>query len=82
MEDRFMPLSIKDEDRPRAPAPVTTLESKKRVAFLMGCASHGLQDAIFDSLFLRQVEEEWMTLMFFADFRGKDRGREVNVPQV
>ena len=25
--------------------------------------------------FLRSVEEEWGTLMFFADFRGKDRGR-------
>ena len=27
--------------------------------------------------FLRQVEEEWGTLMFFADFRGRDHGREV-----
>lgn len=39
------------------PPPWDTLESKKRVAFLMGCASHGLQDSIFDSLFLSQVEE-------------------------
>ncbi len=39
------------------PPPWTSLESKKRVAFLMGCASHGLQDSIFDSLFLSQVEE-------------------------
>ncbi|MCP4804634.1 MAG: zinc dependent phospholipase C family protein [Proteobacteria bacterium] len=38
------------------PPPWTTLESKKRVAFLMGCASHGMQDSIFDSLFLHQVE--------------------------
>jgi len=27
--------------------------------------------------FLRQVEEEWGTLMFFADFRGRGSGREV-----
>jgi len=39
------------------PPPWDSLESKKRVAFLMGCASHGLQDAIFDSLFLHQVED-------------------------
>ncbi|MFT5682596.1 MAG: hypothetical protein ACI8RZ_003518 [Myxococcota bacterium] len=39
------------------PPPWTTMESKKRVAFLMGCASHGLQDTMFDSLFLYQVEE-------------------------
>ena len=24
--------------------------------------------------FLRSIEEEWGTLMFFADFRGRDRG--------
>jgi hypothetical protein len=28
--------------------------------------------------FLRQVEEEWGTLMFFADFRGRGSGREVS----
>ena len=39
------------------PPPWDSLESRKRVAFLMGCASHGLQDALFDSLFLHQVEE-------------------------
>ncbi|NCG22427.1 MAG: hypothetical protein GWP91_25710 [Rhodobacterales bacterium] len=39
------------------PPPWTTLESKKRVAFLMGCGSHGLQDSIFDSLFLYQIIE-------------------------
>ncbi|MCO4745535.1 MAG: zinc dependent phospholipase C family protein [Proteobacteria bacterium] len=39
------------------PPPWTSIESKKRVAFLLGCASHGLQDSIFDSLFLHQVEE-------------------------
>ena len=27
--------------------------------------------------FLRQVEEEWGTLMFFADYRSKDRGMQV-----
>ena len=39
------------------PPPWDNIESRKRVAFLLGCASHGLQDAIFDSLFLYQVEE-------------------------
>lgn len=38
------------------PPPWDDLESRKRVAFLMGCASHGLQDAIFDTLFLPQLE--------------------------
>ncbi len=33
------------------------LESEKRLAFLLGCASHGLQDEIFDSLFLLQTQE-------------------------
>lgn len=39
------------------PPPWETVESRRRVAFLMGCASHGLQDEIFDSLFLEQVAE-------------------------
>jgi hypothetical protein len=39
------------------PPPWSSLESKKRVAFLLGLASHGLQDEIFDSLFLFQVEQ-------------------------
>jgi uncharacterized protein (TIGR03382 family) len=39
------------------PPPWDSLESRKRVAFLLGCASHGLQDSIFDSLFLYQVDE-------------------------
>jgi MYXO-CTERM domain-containing protein len=39
------------------PPPWTSIESKKRVAFLMGCAAHGLQDEIFDSLFLHHAEE-------------------------
>ena len=43
--------------RANDPPPWTTQESKKRVAFLLGIASHGLQDEIFDSLFLFQVEE-------------------------
>ena len=30
--------------------------------------------------FLRQVEEEWGTLMFFADFRGRGERHEVNRP--
>ena len=39
------------------PPPWTTLASRRRIGFLLGCASHGLQDAMFDSLFLHQVEE-------------------------
>ena len=39
------------------PPPFTTLESRQRVAFLMGCAAHGLQDEIFDSLFLDHIHE-------------------------
>ncbi|MAA78810.1 MAG: hypothetical protein CL916_06085 [Deltaproteobacteria bacterium] len=40
------------------PPPFTSPESKKRVAFLLGTASHGLQDEIFDSLFLHRAQEE------------------------
>ncbi len=43
--------------RANDPPPWTSLESKKRVAFLLGCASHGLQDELFDTLFLYQVTE-------------------------
>jgi uncharacterized protein (TIGR03382 family) len=39
------------------PPPWESVESRQRVAFLMGVASHGLQDEIFDSLFLFQVAE-------------------------
>ena len=46
-------LWIREND----PPPWTDLESRKRVAFLMGCAAHGMQDEIFDSLFLYQVQE-------------------------
>lgn len=38
------------------PPPWDDYESRLRVAFLMGCASHGMQDEIFDSLFLHQVD--------------------------
>ena len=41
--------------RANDPPPWTTLESKKRAAFFMGCAAHGMQDELFDSLFLHQV---------------------------
>ncbi len=37
---------------------------KMMVAFLLGCASHGLQDEIFDSLFVYETEER--------DGRGQD----------
>ena len=39
---------IRTED----PPPWDDIESRKRVAFLLGCASHGLQDEVFDSLYL------------------------------
>lgn len=38
------------------PPPWTSMESKKRFGFMIGCASHGLQDEIFDSIFLDQVD--------------------------
>lgn len=44
--------------RENDPPPWDDLESRKRVAFLIGAASHGLQDEIFDSLFLFQVDEK------------------------
>ena len=44
---------IRDND----PPPWDSLESRQRIGFLMGCGSHGLQDEIFDSLFLFQVGE-------------------------
>lgn len=37
------------------PPPWNTPESKNRVAFLLGCAAHGFQDEVFDTLFLPQV---------------------------
>ncbi len=37
--------------------PFADLEARKTAAFLMGLASHGLQDEIFDSIFLHQVHE-------------------------
>ena len=43
--------------RENHPPPFDTLEERRLVAFLMGCAAHGLQDEIFDSLFLYQVDE-------------------------
>lgn len=39
------------------PPPWTNLESRQRVAFLMGCAAHGFQDEVFDSLYLDQVSQ-------------------------
>ena len=42
--------------RTNDPPPWDSLESRKRAAFFMGCASHGMQDELFDSLFLHQVE--------------------------
>ena len=38
------------------PPPWESLDSRMRVGFLIGCASHGLQDEIFDSLFLEHVD--------------------------
>jgi hypothetical protein len=44
---------IRQNDAP----PWDDRDSRLRAAFLMGCAAHGLQDEIFDSLFLYQVAE-------------------------
>lgn len=38
--------------------PYDTLEERQLVAFLMGAAAHGMEDEIFDSIFLRLVEEK------------------------
>lgn len=43
--------------RENYPPPFETLQSRKLVAFMLGCGAHGLQDEIFDSLFLDQVSE-------------------------
>lgn len=43
--------------RENHPPPFETLESRKLVGFLLGCAAHGLQDELFDSTFLFQVDE-------------------------
>ena len=37
------------------PPPFTSQEARMRVAFTMGMAAHGLQDALFDTLFLEQI---------------------------
>ena len=37
------------------PPPWNTMESKKRIGFLLGCAAHGFQDEVFDTLFLPQI---------------------------
>jgi len=38
------------------PPPWDDIMSRQRVGFMMGCAAHGLQDEIFDSLFLHQID--------------------------
>lgn len=43
--------------RERFPPPLVDLEAKKQLAFLMGLAAHGLQDEMFDSVFLYELEE-------------------------
>lgn len=37
--------------------PIDTLEEKKQAAFLLGLASHGMEDEIFDSLYMFKSEE-------------------------
>lgn len=44
--------------RAHHPPPFTSLEARTLVGFLLGCAAHGLQDEIFDSTFLFQVDEQ------------------------
>lgn len=38
--------------------PYDTLEERQLIAFLMGAASHGMEDETFDSIFLRMAEEK------------------------
>ncbi len=37
------------------PPPFSSEETRMKVAFVMGMAAHGLQDALFDTLFLEQI---------------------------
>lgn len=48
----------------RLQPPFETLEARREAAFVLGLAAHGLQDEIFDSLFLHQIAKH--------DDRGQD----------
>ncbi len=64
MAQRVGPVTIEDDD---GDDDLTMLEvPSEAVGFVTGAQGN----------FLRSIEEEWGTLMFFADFRGRSRGRE------
>jgi len=64
MAQRVGPVHIEDDDGEDL---TTIMVPSEAVGFVTGSQGN----------FLRQVEEEWGTLMFFADFRSKDRGAQV-----
>ena len=47
--------SFLDWIRRNDPPPWNSIESRKRIAFMLGSAAHGFQDEVFDALFLEQV---------------------------
>jgi len=63
MAQRVGPVHIEDDDGEDL---TTIMVPSEAVGFVTGSQGN----------FLRQVEEEWGTLMFFADFRSKDRGAQ------
>ena len=66
MAQRVGPVTIEDTNNEDDDLTVIQVPSEA-VGFVTGSQGN----------FLRQVEEEWGTLMFFADFRG--RGERVEV---
>lgn len=65
MAQRVGPVTIDEQDHDADDLTTISVPSEA-VGFVTGAQGN----------FLRSVEEEWGTLMFFADFRGKGRGRE------
>jgi len=64
MAQRVGPVHIEEDDGEDL---TTIMVPSEAVGFVTGSQGN----------FLRQVEEEWGTLMFFADYRSKDRGQSV-----
>ena len=69
MAQRVGPVTIEDNNNEDDDLTVIQVPSEA-VGFVTGSQGN----------FLRQVEEEWGTLMFFADFRGREHGRQARLP--
>jgi len=67
MAQRVGPVTIEDDGNDDDLT--TIMVPSEAVGFVTGSQGN----------FLRSVEEEWGTLMFFADFRGRDGGRKVSM---